>query len=412
MIGHKIEVVARMSDATSNQEGSAVAIVSSPPRSGRLRLVALVATATLIVGACGPGGQAVPSSASATTASAAAVTLPPSSSVASSPSVPAPPPTPAPLPTAVPLKVAVSIDLPYATGIAELDGAIWVTTATGVSRIDPATNKVTATIQLGKGAVGELAWLSGSKDGLWVSDYETSTVYRIDPSTRQILATIPVGLNPEGIVATPDGVWVANHHDGTVSRIDPTTNAVVATVHVTKDGNNGPQPIASGLGSIWVGSPNNTSVDRIDPATNQVQAKVYDPWPGEACGGFAIATGAVWSSSCMDSPTITRIDPTTNKVIAAISVGGDPGNGGMGDPVLVNGLPWAPVSNYIDRGSGGTRPGALVRIDPVANQVDRVLGIGDSIEPQGMIATSNSVWLIDTTTDGGRVLRVRLSALN
>jgi virginiamycin B lyase len=81
-----------------------------------------------------------------------------------------------------------------------------------------------------------------------VSEYDTDTLFRIDPTTGHIVATIKVGLNPEGVVATPTAVWVANHHDGTVSRIDPATNAVVASVQVTKAGNSGPQPIASGLG--------------------------------------------------------------------------------------------------------------------------------------------------------------------
>ena len=43
---------------------------------------------------------------------------------------------------------------------------------------------------------------------------------KIDPATERITATIGVGDGPTGIVAAKDGVWVSNEFDATLDRID------------------------------------------------------------------------------------------------------------------------------------------------------------------------------------------------
>jgi virginiamycin B lyase len=73
-------------------------------------------------------------------------------------------------------------------------------------------------------------------------------VSRIDPATDSIVATIPVGLDPFGIAVREGDVWVANRTSFTVSRIDPRTNGVVATIQI----GNRPQGIAAGNGAVWV----------------------------------------------------------------------------------------------------------------------------------------------------------------
>ena len=387
---------------------------ASPLRSSPgSRLAALVGMAMLI-GACGSASPGALSSGSAESSPVPAApatsqaTAPPTSR-ASSPASPVP--TPAPLPDAVAVKPIASIRVASPGELVEADGAIWVTSRTGISRIDPATNAVTATIKLGDGTGNDLAWISGDGDGLWVPVYGSNVVDRIDPGKRTVVAKVAVGVNPEGVAATPTGIWVANHHDGTVDRIDPATNMVVATVHLSNPLGSGPQPVAAGLGRVWVGVVSSRSVARIDPATNKSEALIHVPDPAEPCGGIAVGADAIWSSSCMNSPTLARIDPATDEVVAEIAVGGQPNNGGMGDPVLVDGAPWIPVSTYLDRTTGSSRPGTIVRIDPSSNQVDRVLDMGAAFEPFGMLVTANSVWVVDTATDGGRVIRLPLSAL-
>ena len=132
-------------------------------------------------------------------------------------------------------------------GIAVGGGAVWVsnTLRHTVTRVDPETNAVAATIPISDPVTDlfhgptDVAFGHGT---LWVLDgaFRCSCAHRIDPSTNRIVASIPLGvptfgrIAPLGIVATSDAVWVAIRDgteaagDGSVIRIDPRTNEIVA----------------------------------------------------------------------------------------------------------------------------------------------------------------------------------------
>ena len=111
------------------------------------------------------------------------------------------------------------ISLPSAAvpnGIASGHGSIWVVTgplvrgarvigAGAVTRIDPVTNAVVATIPVG----GTPRGVTTTTHGVWVTDRATSRLLRIDPSTNRIAETIDLGNPPEGIVAANDLLWIA-----------------------------------------------------------------------------------------------------------------------------------------------------------------------------------------------------------
>jgi YVTN family beta-propeller protein len=52
------------------------------------------------------------------------------------------------------------------------------------------------------GAAGGAVWVANATDG---------TVSRIDPRTRRVVATIDVGGTPLEIDGGPGGVWVTSH---------------------------------------------------------------------------------------------------------------------------------------------------------------------------------------------------------
>jgi YVTN family beta-propeller protein len=87
-----------------------------------------------------------------------------------------------------------------------------------VSRIDPITNAVTATITVGNGP--RLVAVSPDGSSVWVSNYGSGTVSRINTTTN-VATSITVGSNPFGVAVSPDGssVWVTNNGGTTVSRI-------------------------------------------------------------------------------------------------------------------------------------------------------------------------------------------------
>jgi YVTN family beta-propeller protein len=146
----------------------------------------------------------------------------------------------------------------------------WVTAASEVDRIDPATNAVVDRVSvggtpcgiavgadgriwvavLGTGAVvaidaaklqvtgridgvGPQLWdLKAGFGAIWVADRSAKSVLRIDPKTTRVTATIAVGPQPSGLAVMPDGVWVSDDTDGKVRRIDPAKNVVVTTADV------------------------------------------------------------------------------------------------------------------------------------------------------------------------------------
>ena len=255
------------------------------------------------------------------------------------------------------------------------EGAVWVKNHADqtVSRIDPATNTVTATIPIGAGAFGYLAAGEGS---VWATNNDANTVSRIDPRSNAVVATIPVGENPQGIAVGSGSVWVANHRAGSVSRIDAATNRVSAVI-AGEQLCCSPQAVATSPGAVWVTvpDPGKAHVVRIDPATNRVVATV----PVDENGGrLAVTENAVWSAT--NTPTVAEIDPATNTVASRVNAG-----------ALVFGAAAGLGSIWV------TRPGAgLVRIDPGAHRVVGELSIPGPCSrrlgqvPYGSVATGRT----------------------
>src|SRR5262249_13344970 len=181
-------------------------------------------------------------------------------------------------------------------------GSVWVGDLGFVTRVDPATGKVLATIHVDSTGQSGVAL---TDDAVWALGFPG--IVRIDPSTNSIVTTIPVAQNVAGgrpsptVLATGEGaVWVANRvvppngvapsgKRGTVSRIDPRTNAVIATITVGRE----PFGIAVGDGAVWVGNRTDFTVSRIDPRSNRVTATIKI---GNRPQGVAVGAGRVWVS--------------------------------------------------------------------------------------------------------------------
>jgi len=179
---------------------------------------------------------------------------------------------------------------------------------------------------------------------VWVPNEADGTVTRIDPSTNRVVATIRIG-DPQRLVAAgcgPDSVhsfmfdtllnrrcdlpsslagdarsvWAADNLGRGLARIDPATNRVVERIALNAD----PFAIALGYGSLWVTSYFNEphEVLRVDPVSGRVLATITDLPLG---GGTGIAAGedGVWVA-CTYAPSLARIDPATNRVTHAIPV--------------------------------------------------------------------------------------------
>jgi YVTN family beta-propeller protein len=221
-----------------------------------------------------------------------------------------------------------ALDIPATSapeGIASGFGSIWVTVVAyddqamptlpgSVVRVNPATGTAIGTpIAVGRWPLS----IAVSPEGIWVANTADGTVSRIDPLTNSVTATIPVGNSPVAIVGGFGSVWVSNDSDGKVARIDPATNQVSATIQT--------QAAAFGLtvgaGSVWVTycgcNGSEGIVSRIDPLTNSVVAAV----PVGLNPGFVSYGGAyVWVAVDGDT-SLVQIDPSTNSVRKRIPVG-------------------------------------------------------------------------------------------
>jgi YVTN family beta-propeller protein len=66
---------------------------------------------------------------------------------------------------------------------------------------------------------------------IWVVDTTAGTLLRVDPRSNRVVATIQVGQAPCCVVATPGAVWVVTARRE-VWRISPSSNTVEGTVDV------------------------------------------------------------------------------------------------------------------------------------------------------------------------------------
>jgi len=262
-----------------------------------------------------------------------------------------------------------------------IDKHAWVSNAAtnSVSQLDPDTNAVAVTIEVGHDPGCGLVAGFGS---LWVPNCGDSTMSRIGLADGKVTTTFPMTFadSEGGIAAGAGSVWVLTDADGTLARIDPATNNVVTEIRVLP----GSFTAAFGNGSVFVTSTARDAVTRVDPVTNTVVATIP---VGSGPRFLAIGEGALWTLNQGDG-SISRVDLTDNKMVVAIEAG-IPGGGG--EIAVGEGAVWATSFGF-----------PITRIDPHSNAVaQQFFGSGgDAIRVGlGSLWLSNlregNVWRID-----------------
>jgi len=101
----------------------------------------------------------------------------------------------------------------------------------GVSIIDLAARKVTATIDAGTKRSNRLKFTRDGRYAL-ISDVDSGDLVVIDVATRSIARRLPVGRNPEGILIAPDGAtaFVAVAGDNNIAVVDLNTWTVARRI--------------------------------------------------------------------------------------------------------------------------------------------------------------------------------------
>lgn len=225
-------------------------------------------------------------------------------------------------------------------------GSIWVSThrSYNLYRIDPRTNKIVATIDIGREMCGRIevgfgeAWVPrcDEPNGIVVVDaaknrvrkvvpafgldvaFANGSVWvpsvsgdldRVDPVSLKTTASIP---KAGGYVAF-DGTSVWSLGDGGILRqIDPQTNAVVWTTTV-------PDTVLDSyldayLGYLWLAGGESAHIARLDLKTKTFQQLAIKAQPNLGDRPLAVGRGSVWWRT--SNAKVSRIDARSAKVTA------------------------------------------------------------------------------------------------
>jgi DNA-binding SARP family transcriptional activator/streptogramin lyase len=140
----------------------------------------------------------------------------------------------------------------------------------------------------------------------------------VDPASNRIVASIPLGSRPVTVAGGAGAVWVGDARDGTVTRIDPSAKAVSKTIGIGSP----VVDLATGVGGVWAATGGFGDVIRIDPEIGAVARRSPLGDPGDpvvpAVSSVGAGDGRVWAGA-FDG--LVRLDPTSGEVIAQVDLG-------------------------------------------------------------------------------------------
>jgi 40-residue YVTN family beta-propeller repeat len=222
------------------------------------------------------------------------------------------------------------------TGLSAGDGALWVTDgrAGTVERIDQDTGDVDHAIpvrpKLSKtqfftnvsNHLTGAAWMPVlvAHGSVWVGDAFSSRIIRLNPRSGRVTGTID-GYETWALAAAPMGIWILDSSARKLALIEAESGRTVRTVQLDPDG--APKALAVGGDAVWV--PNSgpsaglppTFVWRVNSASGAIGPKVSVDYLPDA---IAATPSAVWVGS-WGNGSLTKIDPSTNTVVARIQLG-------------------------------------------------------------------------------------------
>lgn len=211
-------------------------------------------------------------------------------------------------------RVTARSDYVGAMGAAVAPDGVWFTSVDGnfVTHADFEARTIEE-VEVGTSPSG----VAFGADAIWVANNDDATVSRIDPGTHRVVATIPVGTVGLGIPAFTHGLlWLPDFTAGTVHRIDPTTNSPVGDPIAV---GSGPFRLAVGSGSVWVANRDGTTISRVDAGSGQVVATIDVQ---ETVSSVAAANDSVWVAT--DEGSIVAVVPATAETSQVATVPGHP----------------------------------------------------------------------------------------
>jgi streptogramin lyase len=295
-------------------------------------------------------------------------------------------------PVPLPLRAVLGTTIHIPSGAVDVavgKDEIWVSGFGRMTRLDPSTDRVVATVKTP--GTEDYSHVAVGLGAVWVTS-DGGTLYRIDPNTNRVVATILVGGPIVGVATGGGYVWVTRPTEGIgeLIRVDPATNRVSGAPIDA-----GPGPIAAlyGFGALWVTNSSPSSVVRVDPSTGTVSTMGFT---GRLVAGY----GSLWASS---DDAVVRVDPETGRPTAALRVPRAQavavGQGRVW--VLASAKSSSPALFHPVKNTA-----ALWEIDPMNNRiVGRPLRL-DALQPLALAVGGTAVWVADY--DSGTITRFDL----
>jgi YVTN family beta-propeller protein len=199
------------------------------------------------------------------------------------------------------------------------------------------------------------------------------SVLQINPATGQLTArTVSMTSRASDLAVGEGALWTISYGAKILTRVNPQTMTIVGSYGFGAP----PVGIAAGGGLVWVATAfGDKSVESFDPHTNHHGQPVSLP-AEVSLQGIAYGADAVWIAD-KNNDRVYRIDPTANVVSAVIGVGKGP------EAIAADsGSVW--VANAIDS--------SVSRIDPSTAQVVATIGLRGV--PTAIAAGSGAVWVV------------------
>jgi hypothetical protein len=196
------------------------------------------------------------------------------------------------------------------------------------------------------------------------------------PRIRTALAALAIWSCSSGFAAVlADGLTPPRR---SISELTPD-----ATIHVGKTAD----WVAITANAVWLGSTGPYAVHRIDPRTNKLVASVS--LPGEPCAGLAAGFGSLWVPMCTAVPSLAKVDLAANRVTAVFAVGPAAAEGGI---TVGSDSIWLIVD----------KSGTLAQIDPATGAIRRTTQVpAGSYNPH---FSDGQIWV--TRAEGAELTRV------
>jgi DNA-binding SARP family transcriptional activator/DNA-binding beta-propeller fold protein YncE len=278
-------------------------------------------------------------------------------------------------------RIAATVGAGIPAPVLAADGAtLWVGGDGVVARVDVRTRELTGTVAVG-GSVSSIAadartaWVGTSRPELVAIDAPSLGIRtRVPlPSTRLHAA---MNSDPAPALALGGGrVWAVAGVDS-LRGLDPRSGRVLETIAPPAGTN---RALGWGAGAVWVGAPN--AVSRVVPDLHRATATIrIETVPVS----LAFADGSVWlaldSGAAMFTTTgvaeVLRLNPTSEAPAATIPL-----------PDAPTALVATPSAIWV----ASSAAGAVYRIDPAQNKVVATIRTGAA--PTALAATPTGIWV-------------------